>query len=229
MSIKPFKIMGKKRGMTQIFDEKGNAIVCTIIEAEPNIITQIKTKESDGYTAIQLGFEQIKTKDPRTMDKRVTKPLRGHFAKSSCEPRRHLFESRQKDVDSYQLGQALGVEQFEEIQFIDATAMSKGKGYQGVMKLYNFAGGPASHGSGFHRHAGSTGMRSTPGRCLPGGKRASHMGYDRKTVQNLQVMLILKEDNVILVKGAVPGPRNGLVMIAPAIKMQNAKKKLISK
>lgn len=220
-----FKMMGKKRGMTQLFDDKGNAIVCTVIEAEPNVITQIKTKENDGYEAIQFGFDKIVTKDPRTIEKRVTKPLRGHFKKNGIEPRRHLLESSLEKMDTYQVGQELGVEQFEEVKFVDASAISKGKGYQGVIKLHNYSGGPASHGSGFHRHAGSTGMRSTPGRCLPGGKRASHMGFDRKTVQNLQVIMIIKEDNLILVKGAVPGPKNGLVVLSPAIKLHGVKKK----
>ena len=218
------KFMGKKRGMTQLFDDKGNAIVCTVIEAEPNVITQIKTKAVDGYDAIQLGFEKIKVKDPRTTEKRVTKPLRGHFKKASVEPRRYLAESRLSEGENFSLGQEISVEQFEGIAYVDATAMSKGKGYQGVMKLHNYAGGPAAHGSGFHRHAGSTGMRSTPGRCLPGGKRASHMGDDQVTVQNLQVMLIDKEDHLILVKGAVPGPRNGLVILSPAVKLANSKK-----
>jgi large subunit ribosomal protein L3 len=225
MAFKHIKMMGKKRGMTQLFDDKGNAIVCTIIEAEPNVITQIKTPDNDGYTAIQLGFEKIVTKDPRTIEKRVSKPLRGHFKKANVEPRRYLVESRLEKTEEYSVGQELDVTQFENIKFVDATAMSKGKGYQGVIKLHNFSGGPASHGSGFHRHAGSTGMRSTPGRCLPGGKRASHMGDDRKTVQNLEVVMIIKEDNIILVKGAVPGPKNGLVILSPAIKLQGAKKK----
>ncbi len=218
-------MMGKKRGMIQLFDDQGNAIVCTVIEAEPNIVTQIKTNETDGYTAVQLGFDKIKTNDPRTMENRVSKPLRGHFAKANVEPRRYLLESRLDKVEDFSVGQELTVEQFAEVKFIDATAISKGKGYQGVIKLHNFSGGPASHGSGFHRHAGSTGMRSTPGRCLPGGPRASHMGYDRKTVQNLEVVMIDKEDNLIIVKGAVPGPKNGLVSLRPAVKMQGAKKK----
>lgn len=165
------KFMGKKRGMTQLFDDKGNVITCTVIEAEPNVVTQVKTVETDGYNAIQLGFEKVIVKDPRTIEKRVTKPLRGHFGKASIEPRRHLLESRFDKVDGYAQGQELTVAEFEEIQFVDATAMSKGKGYQGVIKRHHFSGGPASHGSGFHRHAGSTGMRSTPGRVLPGERR----------------------------------------------------------
>lgn len=212
------KFMGKKRGMIQLFDEKGNIIVGTVIEAEPNVVTQVKTKITDGYNAIQLGFEKIQTSDPRTVEKRVTKPLLGHFKKAGVTPRRHLIEARIEESDKYAVGQELTVGLFEGIAFVDAMAISKGKGYQGVMKLHNYSGGPAAHGSGFHRHAGSTGMRSTPGRCLPGGKRASHMGLDRKTVQNLKVVKIIEKDNIIVVKGQVPGPQGGLVYLSPAVK-----------
>ncbi len=217
------KLMGKKRGMTQLFDKKGNAIVGTVIQAEPNIITQIKTKEIDGYNAVQLGFEKIVVKDPRTMETRLNKPQLGLFKKNSLEPRRYLSESRVEDVNEYALGQELNVSLFEEGAYVDATAMSKGKGFQGVMKLHNYSGGPASHGSGFHRHAGSTGMRSTPGRCLPGGPRASHMGDDRKTVQNLEIIMVNAEENIIIVKGQVPGPCNGLVYLASSIKKKKKK------
>lgn len=214
------KLMGKKRGMMQFFDEKGQAFACTVIEAEPNIITQVKTKKTDGYDAIQIGFEEIKTRDPRTINHRLSSPLRGHFKKSNLSPRRYLTEARVDNREEFSLGQELTAELFPENSYVDVTAMSKGKGYQGVIKLHNFAGGPASHGSGFHRHAGSTGMRSTPGRCLPGGKKASHMGMERITVQNLKVLKI--QDNCIIVKGAVPGPRNGLVYITPAVKKPSA-------
>lgn len=225
MSRKSLKLMGKKRGMVQLFDDQGNAVPCTVIEAEPNIVTQIKTKETDGYTAIQVGFDEVKTKDPRTVANRVSKPLIGHFKKSGVAPRRFLTEIRMDDVAGYELGQALTVELFADIPFVDATAVSKGKGYQGVIKRHNFAGGPAAHGSGFHRHAGSTGMRSSPGRGLPGGKKAGHMGAEKKTVQNLQVIKV--QDNLIVVKGQVPGPINGLVFIASAVKknLTEAKKK----
>jgi large subunit ribosomal protein L3 len=210
------KLMGKKRGMMQVFDEQGRAVACTVIEAQPNVIVQIKSEELDGYSALQLGFDEVKTKDPRTIEKRVSKQLRGHFKKGNVAPQRHLTEVRVESTDGFNVGQELTVDQFSEIPFVDVTAISKGKGYQGVMKLHNYAGGPGSHGSSFHRHAGSTGMRTSPGRCLPGGKRASHMGLERKTIQNLEVLRI--EDNCLLVKGAVPGPRNGLVYITPAKK-----------
>jgi large subunit ribosomal protein L3 len=212
------KLMGKKRGMVQLFDDSGNIIVCTVIQAEPNIVTQIKTKASDGYNAVQLGFEKITAKDPRTIEARTKKPQLGHFKRAGVEPRRYLAESRLETLDGFQLGQELGVGVFSAGAYVDATAMSKGKGYQGVMKLHNFSGGPAAHGSGFHRHAGSTGMRSTPGRCFPGGPRASHMGHEQVTVQNLKVILVNEEDHLIIVGGQVPGPKGGLVYISEAKK-----------
>lgn len=212
------KFMGKKRGMMQLFDDKGNVVVCTVIEAEPNVVTQVKTKETDGYSAIQLGFDKVTGKTQYTIDARTRKPQQGHFKKAGVGARRHLKESRIDSPESYSLGQEIGVDAFNGIEYVDATAISKGKGYQGVMKRHNFAGGPASHGSGFHRHAGSTGMRSTPGRGLPGGKKAGQMGNEKVTVQNLQVVKIDAENNLILVKGQVPGPRNGLVFLSQAKK-----------
>lgn len=219
------KFMGKKRGMIQIFDKQGRSVPCTIIEAGANIVTQIKTKETDGYNAVQLGFEKVTAKDPRRQKARTPKPQRGHFEKAGVEACKYTKESRVENPNEYQVGQALTIESFKDIKFIDATAYSKGKGFQGVMKKYNFAGGPASHGSGFHRHAGSTGMRSTPGRCFPGGKRASRMGYQQVTVQNLEVVMVRVDDNLILVRGAVPGPNNGLVYFGPAVKKSAKQKK----
>lgn len=212
------KLMGKKRGMTQLFNEQGNIVVCTVIEVEPNVVAQIKTKENDGYTAVQLGFEKIEAKDERTLVRRAKKPLFGHFQKASIAPRRHLIESRLDSTSEYILGQEIGVEHFENLKYIDVVGQSKGKGYQGVMKKYNFAGGPAAHGSSFHRHAGSTGMRSTPGRSLPNSPRASHMGDERVTVQNLKIHKILKEENLVVVEGSIPGPNKGLVYLSAAIK-----------
>lgn len=217
-------LMGKKRGMTQLFDEKGNVIVCTVIQVEPNVVTQIKTKEVDGYVALQMGFEKVKGKTQHTIEARTKKPQVGHFKKAGVESRRYILESRLDSVDEYSLGQELTVDIFSDFGFVDATATSKGKGYQGVMKRHNFAGGPASHGSGFHRHAGSTGMRSTPGRGLPGGKKAGQMGNERVTVQNLQVVRVDAEDNLLIVKGQVPGPRGGLVYVTKSKKLNHAKK-----
>lgn len=215
---KPLTMMGKKRGMMQLFDEKGNVVVCTVIQAEPNVVTQIKTKTVDGYTAIQLGFEKIVGKTEYTIQARAGKPQLGHYKKAGVAPRRHLLESKVDSSDEYALGQEIGVDSFDGVEFVDATAISKGKGYQGVIKRHHFSGGPASHGSGFHRHAGSTGMRSTPGRGLPGGKKAGQMGNTRITVQNLQVVKVDAENQLIIVKGQVPGPRNGLVYFAQAKK-----------
>lgn len=218
------KLMGKKRGMMQFFDENGHVVPCTVIEVESNVITQIKTKETDGYNAIQIGFETIQTKDPRTLDNRLSKPLQGHYKKANVKPRRHLAELRVDNTDNYSVGQELDLTLFAEQPYVDVMAISKGKGYQGVMKLHNFKGMPATHGAGpVHRHGGSVGMRSTPGRVLPNGKHACHMGDDRKTVQSLKVIKI--EGNAILIKGAVPGPRNGLVCITPAIKKISTKAK----
>lgn len=218
-------LMGKKRGMTQLFDEKGNVIVCTVIEAEPNVVTQLKTKETDGYNAVQLGFETVQGKTLHTIEARAGKPRMGLFSKTSITPRRYLAETRVENLDGLEVGQEITVDIFSDIKFVDATATSKGKGYQGVMKRHHFAGMPATHGTGpVHRHAGSTGMRSTPGRCLPGGKKAGQMGNEQVTVQNLLVVKVVAEDNLIVVKGQVPGPRGGLVYLSEATKKPTVKK-----
>jgi large subunit ribosomal protein L3 len=219
------KLMGKKRGMTKLFDDTGKVIVCTVIEVEPNVVTQIKTIEKDGYSAVQSGFEIVQVKNEKTLAKRAGKPLLGHFKKSGVAPRRYLAETRVENTDAFSVGQEFSVAELQDTTFVDICATSKGKGYQGVMKKYNFAGGPAAHGSGFHRHAGSTGMRSTPGRCLPNGPRASHMGLERKTVQNLRVVKIDADNNLLVVAGAVPGSRNALVTVSKAVKKTEAKKK----
>ncbi|MBS0633924.1 MAG: 50S ribosomal protein L3 [Verrucomicrobia bacterium] len=218
-------LMGRKRGMTQVFDDKGNVVTCTVIHAEPNVITQIKTDENDGYKALQLAFEEVRVNDPRTIANRVSKPLVGHFQKAGVAPSKFLFESRQDDLSNFQVGQKLDVALFEGEKFVDVSGVSIGKGYQGTIKKYNYAGGCASHGSGHHRHAGSTGMRSTPGRCFPGGPRPSHMGAERVTVQNLRVVAIDVENNVILVEGAVPGAKNAIVVVKNAVKKQQTAKK----
>jgi large subunit ribosomal protein L3 len=211
------KIIGKKKGMTRLFDGNGNHVVCTVIAAEPNVVTQIKRKDTDGYEAIQTSGFKAKSR------KNISKPLQGHFAKAGIEPSRHLIESRVEDVDSFQVGQAIGVGYFSDATHVDVKGVSKGKGYQGVIKRHHFSGGPASHGSGFHRHAGSTGMRTTPGRCLPGVKKAGRMGNDTVTVQNLRVVRVDEERHMIIVEGAVPGPLNGLVYLT------KAKKKIVKK
>jgi large subunit ribosomal protein L3 len=224
MKLKKLRLMGKKRGMIQLFDEKGQSQACTVIEMQPNLITQVKTDETDGYTAIQVGFDVVETKDPRTVEKRVSKPLLGHFKKAGVKPCRHICESNLDSVEGYSLGQEIGVEKFEGIAYVDATAISKGKGYQGVMKRHNFAGGPAAHGSGFHRHGGSTGMRTTPGRGLPGQKMAGQMGNEQVTVQNLRVVLLDTTEKLLVVEGTVPGPCDGLVYVSSSIKGKGLKK-----
>lgn len=217
------KLMGKKRGMTQRFDAAGNVVVCTVIQAEPNVVTQIKNKEKDGYNAIQLGFEKVVVKDARTISKRISKQLLGHYQKANVEPRRYLAEARIDNIEDYQVGQELGVSLFADVTHVDVCGVSKGKGYQGVMKRHGFAGGPASHGSGFHRHAGSTGMRSTPGRGLPGGKKAGRMGGENVTIENLKVVGVDVNRNLIIVQGAVPGPQGSLVSFAAAKKKVKTK------
>ncbi len=205
-------LIGQKKGMAQVFDQDGKLVVCTVILAEPNTILQIKRKETHGYNGVQIaGVPMTKAQADR-----AKKPIKGHFAKCQAEPCRVIRESRIDDVDQYQVGQKLDASIFADAKFVDVEGVSKGKGYQGVMKLFNMAGGPGAHGSGFHRHMGSTGMRSTPGRCFPNGKRASRMGGDRQTVQNLRVVAV--KGNILLVEGAVPGSRSGVVYIRKAKK-----------
>lgn len=208
-------LIGKKEGMTQVFDKNGNLVVCTVISASPNVVSQIKSVENDGYQAVQLGGYVV----PEKKLKRLKKPQKGHFSKTKTKPCKYLKESRIENADEYKIGQEIDLAYFEEVEFVDVKGVSKGKGFQGVMKLHGYSGGPAAHGSGFHRTAGSTGMRSTPGRSLPGGKRASRMGCDKMTTQNLRVVGVDIKNQVILVKGAVPGSRGSVVYI------QKAKKK----
>jgi large subunit ribosomal protein L3 len=209
------KFAGRKKGMTQIFDETGKAVVCTVLLVEPNVITQIKDQEKDGYNALQMGAVATSKK------KSLSKPVLGHFASKKVEPMKVLFESREENVSSYQVGQALGLEYFEGATFVDVTGVSKGKGFQGVIKRHNFAGGPAAHGSGFHRHGGSTGMRSSPGRTFPNTKMPGHMGNEKVTAEGLAIVKIDLDKNVLLVKGSVPGHKNGLVFIRKSLKKQS--------
>jgi large subunit ribosomal protein L3 len=215
------KLMGKKRGMTRLFDENGNHVVCTVISAEPNIITQIKRKESDGYEAVQLSAFKVKP----SKVKNVSKPLQGHFKKAGVEARGASAESRVESIEAFQVGQEVGVGYFADAGYVDVSGISKGKGYQGVIKRHHFAGGPASHGSGFHRHGGSTGMRTSPGRCLPGQKKAGRMGSDKVTLQNLRVVRVDEAKQIIVVEGAIPGARGGVVCITKSAKKKSQKKK----
>jgi large subunit ribosomal protein L3 len=217
--MKP-KLMGIKQGMIQLFNPEGNRVVCTVIQADKHLISQIKTVEADGYHAVQLAAGKLNAAKAR----KRAEPQKGHFKKAGIEPRRHLMEVRLDEAENLQVGQEIGVEVFQNVGFVDVIGVSKGKGYQGVMKRHNFAGGPAAHGSGFHRHAGSTGMRSSPGRCLPGVKKAGRMGGERVTVENLRVIKVDPVNQVIVVEGAIPGSRGGWVYITSSKKKSNKKK-----
>lgn len=206
------KLLGIKIGMTRLFDAGGNVVVCSVIKAEPNVISQVI--EQGNYKGLQLAAVSMNEAKQRN----VSKPLKGHFAKSGIQPKRYLHQCSVEDISSYQVGSSIGLETLEGVKFVDISGVSKGKGYQGVMKRHNFSGGPAAHGSSFHRHAGSTGQRTTPGRCLPGVKKAGHMGSDKVTVQNLRVVQIDKDNNLIMVEGAVPGPKNGVLYVSKSIK-----------
>ena len=202
-------IYGKKIGMTQIFSEDDRAIPITVIQAEPNIVCQVKTAETDGYEAVQLGFGTIK-------DKHLTNPMRGHFDKLGVEPCRHLREVRMDDASGYKPGEEVTVAAFAEVKKVDVTGTSKGKGYAGVMKRYGFGGGPGGHGAHFHRAPGSIGQCATPSRVFKGLRLPGHMGCDTVTVKNLEVVRIDEDQNLILVKGAIPGGKNAIVRVRMA-------------
>lgn len=206
-------LLGTKLGMTQVWDENGNVVPVTVIEVAPNVVTQIRTPEVDGYSAVQIAAGQI---DPR----KVNKPTAGHFEKAGVTPRRHLTEVRTADAAEYALGQELTVDAtFEAGQKIDVVGTSKGKGFAGTMKRHNFKGVGASHGAHRnHRKPGSIGGAATPGRVFKGQRMAGRMGGERVTVQNLTVQAIDAEKGLILVKGAVPGARGRLVFVRNAVK-----------
>jgi large subunit ribosomal protein L3 len=200
-------LLGAKLGMTQIFDQSARAVPVTVIQAGPCTVTQVKSPERDGYAAVQLAFGDIKPK-------RVTKPRAGHFAKAGAEPRRHLVELRTADAADYTLGQTLAADVFAEGDRLDVVGVSKGKGFAGVMKRHGFKGLGASHGTERkHRSPGSVGACATPSRIFKGMRMAGHMGHQRVTVLNLEVVKVDPERNLLLVKGAVPGPKNGVVEI----------------
>ena len=206
-------LLGTKLGMTQVWDENGKVVPVTVIEVAPNVVTQIRTAEVDGYSAVQIAAGQI---DPR----KVNQPSAGHFAKAGVTPRRHLTEVRTDDAAEYALGQELTVgATFEAGQKIDVVGTSKGKGFAGPMKRHNFSGVSASHGAHRnHRKPGSVGGAATPGRVFKGQKMAGRMGNDRVTVQNLVVQAVDAEKGLLLVKGAVPGGRGRLVFVRNAVK-----------
>lgn len=202
-------IYGKKIGMTQLFDEEGTVIPVTVIEAEPNKVCQVKTAETDGYEAVQLGFGCIK-------ENKVNKPMAGHFEKQGVEPVRYLREVRVESGAEHTVGEEVTVANFAEVKKVDVTGTSKGKGFAGVMRRYNFGGGPGGHGAHFHRAPGSVGQCAYPSRVFKGVRLPGHMGCDTVTVKNLEVVRVDEDMNLILLKGAVPGGKNGVVRIRMA-------------
>ena len=205
-------IIGKKIGMTQIFDEKGNVVPVTVIEAGPCVIAQKKTVENDGYAAVQMGFKDLKAN-------KVTKPMKGHFAKGDVAPKKVLREFRFENTEAYNVGDLVKADVFAGGDHVDVSATSKGKGYAGVIKRWNFHRLKETHGSGpVARHGGSNGANSSPSRDFPGLKMAGHLGAETVTVQNLAVVKVDAENNLIALKGAVPGPNGGIVVIRDSVK-----------
>ena len=204
-------IMGKKIGMTQIFDEQGRMIPVTVVEATPNVVVQIKTEENEGYNAIQIGFGEIR-------ERLVNKPRKGTFAKAGVEPKRCLKEFKLEDISAYSVKDEITVTVFEAGEKVDVSGVSKGKGFQGVIRRWNFKRGPETHGSKFHRAPGSQGASSDPSRTFKNRKMPGHMGHVKRTVLNLEIVKIMPEQNVILIKGGIPGPNKGTVVIRNSVK-----------
>jgi large subunit ribosomal protein L3 len=207
-------LLGRKIGMTRVYDAKGKAMPVTVIEAGGNTVVQVKTQETDGYSAIQVGFDSQK-------ESRVTKPLIGHFKKANSDPKKFVREFRLPDGTKVDGDLKVGVNQFQPGEFVDVIGRSKGKGFQGVVKRHGFAGQPASHGSKTHRRNGAVGNRSTPGRIWRNMGMPGHMGDDRVTVQNLRIVQVRPEENVLLVCGAIPGSNGSYVVVRPAKKKQD--------
>ncbi len=205
--------LGKKLGMTQIFSEEGAAIPVTVIEAGPMVVTQIKTEETDGYNAVQIGFGEIK-------EHKLTQPLKGHFAKAQVAPKRYLTEVRVDDPSAFELGQEFTVADLEEGSKLDVTGISKGKGTQGNIKRHGHHRGPETHGSKHKRLPGGLAAGTYPSRVFKGNKAPGRMGRETTTVQNLELVKVLADRNVVLVKGGVPGPKGGLLKVKYAVKGQ---------
>jgi len=203
-------ILGRKKGMTEVFTTDGKLIPVTVIEVEDNVVSQVKTKENDGYEAIQLATVEKK-------ESRSNKPETGHLKKANTTPKRFLKEIRGVSVSDYALGDVLKADVFAAGEMVDVTGTSKGKGFQGVIKRHNQSRGPMSHGSQYHRGVGSMGTM-LPMRVLPGKKLPGHMGHEQVTIQNLEVISVDLENNVILIKGSVPGPKNSLVLVRTSVK-----------
>lgn len=205
-------LIGKKIGMTQIFDEAGNVIPVTVVEAGPCTVTQIKTVENDGYQAVQVGFGDVKVS-------RVNKPMKGHFDKADVAPKKTLKEFRLESIDGIEVGNILKADTFEVGEIVDVKGTSKGRGTAGAIKRWNFSRLRMTHGTGpNHRHAGSLGACSSPSRVFKGKKMAGHYGHETVTVQNLKIAKVDAENNLIAIKGAIPGPKGGIVVIADAVK-----------
>ena len=204
-------ILGRKIGMTQIFTEEGKLIPVTVVQATPNVVLQVKTNETDGYEAIQVGFENKR-------EKLANKPEMGHVAKAETAPKRFVREFRNVNVAEYQVGQEIKVDTFAEGEVVDVTGKTKGKGFQGVIKRHGQHRGPMGHGSMYHRRPGSMGSTSTPGRVFKGKKLPGHMGKVTVTIQNLDVVRVDMDKNVILVKGSVPGPKGAILKVKSAVK-----------
>lgn len=205
-------IIGKKIGMTQIFNENGKVVPVTVVEAGPCAVTQKKTVENDGYAAIQIGYGDLKAH-------KVTKPLKGHFDKADVAPKRTLRELKVENIDGYNVGDLIKADVFANGDKVDVTGVSKGKGYAGVIKRWNFSRLKETHGSGpVGRHGGSNGACSSPSRVFKGLKMAGHLGAEKVTVQNLTVVKVDAENNLIAIKGAIPGPNGGIVVIRDSVK-----------
>ncbi len=204
-------ILATKVGMTQIFNEDGVLTPVTVLQAGPCVVTQIKTVENDGYKAVQVGYGDIR-------EKLVNKPRKGHFAKAGVANKRYLKEFKFDNAEEYAVGQEIKADIFAEGDKIDATAKSKGKGFQGAIKRHNQSRGPMAHGSKFHRHAGSNGAATDPGKVFKGKKMPGQMGAVKVTIQNLEIVKVDVENNLILVKGAVPGPKKATVMLKETVK-----------
>ena len=205
-------ILGRKLGMTQLFDDKGNVVPVTVVEAGPCIVAQKKTAEKDGYEAIQVGFGEVKAN-------KVNKPMKGHFGKGDVAPKKYLREFRLEDISAYNVGDLIKADVFAPGEKVDVVGTSKGKGTAGVIKRWNFARLKETHGTGpVHRHPGSQGACSSPSRVFPGTKGAGRLGCERVTVQNLEVVVADAEKNIIAIKGAIPGPKGGVVRISDSVK-----------
>ena len=205
-------LLGRKLGMSQVWDENGFSVPVTLVDVSTNVVTAIKTEETDGYTAVQIGYGQI---DPT----KVTKPLAGHFAKAGVTPRRHLVEVREDNATEYELGQELTAEVFEEGAEVDVTGTTKGKGFAGTIKRWGFKSYRRTHGSHKNeRRPGSVGACATPSRILKGKRMAGRMGHVTSTVQNLTIVSADVENGVLAIKGAIPGPKGGIVLVRSAVK-----------